>query len=61
MNRLAGKVAVVTGSAHGIGEAIARQFAAEGAWVLVTDIDDDAGRQTIEEIRDAGGQAERDR
>lgn len=58
MNRLAGKVAVVTGSAHGIGEAIARQFAAEGAWVLVTDIDDDAGLQTVEEMRDAGGQAE---
>ncbi|MEO4048016.1 glucose 1-dehydrogenase [Pseudomonas sp. CAU 1711] len=45
MGRLEGKVTLVTGAASGIGEAIARHFAAEGAFVLVSDIDVERGRQ----------------
>jgi NAD(P)-dependent dehydrogenase (short-subunit alcohol dehydrogenase family) len=56
--RLAGKIAIVTGAAHGIGQAIARRFAEEGAWVLVADLDDEAGEATATGIRDLGGQAE---
>jgi len=43
MNRLNNKTAVVTGAARGIGEAIALAFKAEGAYVVVTDIDEVAG------------------
>jgi NAD(P)-dependent dehydrogenase (short-subunit alcohol dehydrogenase family) len=51
---LAGKVAVVTGSGHGIGEAIAKRFAAEGAKVLVTDIDEEAVQRVAAEIGTVG-------
>lgn len=44
MTRLVGKVAVVTGAARGIGAGIAQAFVREGAQVIVTDIDDEAGR-----------------
>lgn len=55
--RLAGKVAVVTGSTRGIGRATAIRFAQEGAAVVVTGRSEDAGRAVETEIRDAGGEA----
>jgi NAD(P)-dependent dehydrogenase (short-subunit alcohol dehydrogenase family) len=50
MDRLLDKVAVITGAASGIGLATARRFAAEGAHVVVVDIDDEAGTQLAKEI-----------
>jgi len=55
--RLQNKVAHVTGAGHGIGRAIARRFAEEGARVLATDMDDDAAADLVREIEAAGGQA----
>jgi NAD(P)-dependent dehydrogenase (short-subunit alcohol dehydrogenase family) len=49
-DRLAGKVAVVTGAGSGIGLATARRFAAEGAKVVCADIDADAGSQAATEV-----------
>jgi len=48
--RLEGKVAVLTGAASGIGRASARKFAAEGAHVVVADLDKDGGTALAEEI-----------
>jgi NAD(P)-dependent dehydrogenase (short-subunit alcohol dehydrogenase family) len=55
--RLTDKIAIVTGAAHGIGRAIAALFAAEGAWVLVADVDDAAGESSVAAIRAGGGRA----
>ena len=46
MTRLTNKTAVVTGAARGIGEAIASAFKSEGANVILTDIDEEAGMET---------------
>lgn len=53
-----GGVAVVTGGAQGIGAAVARVFAERGLAVAILDINDDAGKQTAEEIVAAGGEAQ---
>ncbi|HLZ69551.1 MAG TPA: SDR family NAD(P)-dependent oxidoreductase [Dehalococcoidia bacterium] len=55
--RLQGKVAIITGAASGIGAATARRFAAEGAMVIVNDIQAEAGEQVAAQIRQAGGEA----
>jgi NAD(P)-dependent dehydrogenase (short-subunit alcohol dehydrogenase family) len=55
--RLAGKVAVVTGGAMGIGEATCIRFAEEGAAVVVADINETAGQETVRQITTAGGRA----
>ncbi|WP_028933659.1 glucose 1-dehydrogenase [Pseudonocardia spinosispora] len=48
--RLAGKVALVTGAARGMGAATVRRFVAEGARVMIADISDDAGKALADEL-----------
>ncbi|MFL6109283.1 MAG: glucose 1-dehydrogenase [Marmoricola sp.] len=52
-NRLAGKVAIVTGGAQGQGAEIARQFVAQGASVFIADIADDLGKALADELGDS--------
>jgi len=55
--RLKDKVAIITGSARGIGQATALKFAAEGARVVVCDLERTAVDQVVAQIAQAGGQA----
>ena len=55
--RVAGKAAIVTGGASGIGRATARILAREGASVCIADVDADGGRQVVDEIAAEGGEA----
>jgi NAD(P)-dependent dehydrogenase (short-subunit alcohol dehydrogenase family) len=57
MSSMAGRVAIVTGSGTGIGRASAIAFAAAGARVLVADVNDDAGNETVALIEKDGGEA----
>lgn len=55
MPRVAKKIALVTGAASGLGEAIARVLAGEGAVVVLADLNDAAGKRVLREIRADGG------
>lgn len=55
--RLAGKVAIITGGASGMGRAQCKLFAAEGAAVCVADINQETGPMVVAEIEEAGGRA----
>jgi NAD(P)-dependent dehydrogenase (short-subunit alcohol dehydrogenase family) len=57
MKSLANKVALITGGGSGIGRAIALLYAAEGAQVVVADIDERGGNETVEKITSSGGDA----
>ncbi|MGL4285846.1 MAG: SDR family NAD(P)-dependent oxidoreductase [Phreatobacter sp.] len=57
MTKLAGKVALVSGSGRGIGRAIALKLASEGAKVVVNDLDAEPGDAVAAEIRASGGEA----
>lgn len=57
MKRLNEKTAIITGSSKGIGRAMAKVFASEGASVLVVSRHQEAGDKTVSEIRQAGGEA----
>lgn len=52
-----GKVALVTGGSSGIGRASARIFAREGARVVVADVDTNGGQETVQMVREMGGEA----
>ena len=55
--RLEGKVALITGGGGGIGRQTALTFAAEGARIVATDVNSEAGAETISLVEEAGGEA----
>src|SRR5712692_10019064 len=55
--RVDGKVALVTGGASGIGRATALTFAREGAKLIIADMNEDGGQQTVHMITEQGGEA----
>jgi NAD(P)-dependent dehydrogenase (short-subunit alcohol dehydrogenase family) len=57
MKRLEGRVALVTGAASGIGHATAFRLTQEGAAVVVTDIQDEAGEFAAKSIQEGGGRS----
>jgi NAD(P)-dependent dehydrogenase (short-subunit alcohol dehydrogenase family) len=54
---LMGKIALVTGSGSGMGKAAALLFAQDGAKVIVTDVVETGGQETVRQIQDGGGEA----
>jgi len=58
MQRMQGRIALVTGAGSGIGRAIAQRLASEGARVAVADINAAAAADTVEQLRAAGGAGE---
>ena len=56
--RLQDKVAIITGAAQGIGQGIAEAFAAQGARLMIADLQDESGRATVETLRATGAEAE---
>src|SRR5687768_16408176 len=57
MDRLEGRVALITGAASGVGRATAERLAREGAAVVITDIQDEAGAAAAKEIAESGARA----
>lgn len=55
--RLQDKAALITGAGSGIGRAIAFEFAREGAKLLLAELDEESGRQTVDQVVAAGGEA----
>ena len=55
--RLEGKVTIITGAGGGMGRVAAQLFAAEGARVVVAEYGEDAGQETVDRVREAGGEA----
>lgn len=57
MAQFSDKVALVTGSASGIGQTTAQFYAREGAKVVISDVDVEGGKETVEKIKSDGGEA----
>jgi len=57
MQKLNERVAIITGGARGIGKASAYKFAQEGATVIIWDVDEQAGEQLVNELKEKGTQA----